>query len=76
MFGFPLVVFLACLPIICWADVQVSAPNCTETSFAWVSYPWLVQPSCRIRYIKYPHPAFMPSRSIRLDKIHVQLRRT
>ena len=41
MFDLPLIAFLVSLPIVCWADVQVSAPNCSVSSFAWVSYPWL-----------------------------------
>jgi len=47
MFDLPLAAFLALLPIVCWADVQVSAPNCSDSSYAWSSntlgqYPCLV----------------------------------
>jgi hypothetical protein len=73
MFDAPLVAFLTFLFTI-QASAQVNAPPCTNSSLAWVSYPWLV---AAFVIINIPIPlTFMTSHSTRSGRVHVKSRRT
>ena len=63
------VAFSVLLVIVGSARAQVSAPNCTDSTFGWVSPPWLIAQSLKLTAPCCPINAL--SRTTRSHRVRV-----
>ncbi len=64
-----LVVFSVLLLVVGSAHAQVSGPNCSDPTYAWVSHPWLIAQFVKMTTRSPQLNALSPS--TRLDRAHV-----